>query len=280
MLIIGASKCSTTTLYRLLQRHPDVWLPRDKGAYYFTSPDYDKPERWQDYLKLFEDAPKSKAIVGESSNTYTQRPDRRLVPIRIRERLGHPKLIYLVRDPVDRAVSHFRHKYLTGGSKYATSFAQALESDPLLVMVSCYATQLRPFHEEFGTGSVLILAAEQLHKAPFGVMREIERYLEISPFNWQQNHWPRSNSYAELRQTVGWQKLVGERAFRRIRRRVPGFARRLLKPLAPRIWEPPPVTEMDKEKILELVSDDLRQLTGLLGDRIADWPSVQRLSSY
>jgi len=277
--MIGVSKCSTTTLYHLLGQHPDVWLPRDKGVYHFSSEDYHQPESWQKYLNVFEPAPTHAKIIGESSNTYTQQPNCGPVAERIHQRLGHPKLICMVRDPIARAISHYRHKCLNGGSKYWHSFSEAIEKDPLLATVSSYAMQLKPYHDIFGDQSVLVIVAEQLHQNLVGEMRRVEKYLNISAFDWSPKHLPQANTFQGLQQTVGWQKLVGQKGFRLVRRFTPGFLRSILKPLGPRIKEPPKPTEVDVVELFGLIQDDLDKVRSMLGDRISMWPSLKRMDS-
>ncbi len=276
-IMIGASKCSTTAVYRLLRRHPQVWLPADKGAYYFTSARCGESEAWEAYLSLFKDAPAEARIVGESSNTYTRLPESEGVAERIAAALGRPKLLYMVRDPVSRAVSHFRHRFLDGGGRYASSFTEALEHDLGLGAVSQYARQLAPFDRVFGPEAVHVVVAERLHADPIGTLRQIEAYLEIDPYDWQPADLPRTNTFDGLRKTVGWRKVLGASGYRWARRLTPDGLRRILKQLGPSAAPPPPVTDADKARMLAAVADDLRRFHQRMGEAIDLWPSVAAL---
>lgn len=275
--MIGASKSSTTAMYKLLQRHPQVWLPLEKGAYYFTADDYERPEAWNAYLKLFAAAPSDARIVGESSNTYTRLPESEGVAERMADRLGQPKLLYMVRDPVARAASHFRHRALDGGRRYASTFTEALERDPGLVAVSQYARQLESFDRVFGRDAVHVVVAERLHTEPIQVLREVEAYLGLDPYDWQPEDLPRTNTFADLQKTTGWRKIIGARGYRLARRVVPDGLRRRLKNMGPSAPAPPEVTDADRARVLDAVADDLRCFRERMGAQIDRWLSVQRL---
>ncbi len=278
LLLIGASKCSTTTLYDVLQHHPQVWLPQQKGVYFFSSVEYGSPGAWEAFLELFETVPDDTPVVGEASNTYTHQPQCGPVAERIKEQLDDPKFLYVVRDPVTRAVSHFRHKCLDSGSAYATSLSEALETDELLVSVSSYATQLEPYFKLFGPDSVQVIVAEQMHIEPVAVMRQIEQFLQLDPFDWQEHHMPRSNAFGELKQTVGWQKLLGRGLHQKLRAITPARLRRIVKPMAPKVPDPPAITPTEEEALYDQISGDLKRLVDMLGDQVNMWPSVQKLN--
>ena len=99
--IIGAGKSGTTSLWLYLNRHPDIALSRNKEPAFFVRPNFREDLDW--YESLFEPA----RIVGEASTVYTAHPVFDGVPERIHSLVPTPKLIYLVRDPVERAISHY-----------------------------------------------------------------------------------------------------------------------------------------------------------------------------
>lgn len=104
-LIIGAMKSGTTSLYDNLIQHPDIYMPDLKEPNYFSE-FYSKGIEW--YSQYFVNHNDEK-IVGESSITYTW-PYNFSVAERIYNDLGQEtKLIYIVRNPVKRTVSHFFH---------------------------------------------------------------------------------------------------------------------------------------------------------------------------
>ena len=278
LFLIGASKCSTTTLYKALHYHPQIWLPQKKGVYFFNSVEYGSPGAWEAYLKLFANVPPDMPVVGEASNTYTHQPKCGPVAERIKKQLDDPKFIYIVRDPVTRAVSHFRHKCLESGSAYATSLSEALETDELLGSVSSYAKQLEPYHMMFGEDRVQVIVAEQLHREPVSVMRQIEKFLQLDPFDWQDKHMSRSNTFEELKQSVGWQKLLGCGLYQKLRSITPETLRQMVKPMAPKVPDPPAISPTEEQALFDQISDDLKKMIKMLGDQVDVWPSVQKLN--
>ena len=104
-LIIGAQKCGTSSLFHYLRQHPDLNLPTLKEIQFFTL-DYSRGWKWyknQFPHKLFF----SRKLTGEASPYYLFHP---LVPERVAHHLPGVKLIVMLRNPVDRAYSHFWHE--------------------------------------------------------------------------------------------------------------------------------------------------------------------------
>lgn len=102
-MIVGAAKCGTSALADQMRRHPDIYIPPVKEAHHF-----DRRGDWGAYLAHFAGG-RGKAMRGEATVSYTMAPVVRNVPELMRERLGDIPIIYIVRDPLDRIVSQFRH---------------------------------------------------------------------------------------------------------------------------------------------------------------------------
>lgn len=102
-LIIGAQKAGTSSLFNYLGQHPDITLPSKKELHFFDL-QYDKGIEW--YESLFpEGINYENQITGEASPYYLFHP---LAPEYVRYHYPEIKLIILLRDPVDRAYSHFQ----------------------------------------------------------------------------------------------------------------------------------------------------------------------------
>ena len=110
-LVIGGMKCGSTTLYRDLLGHPDIYL-HDKELNVLVREGVDARQ----YASHFVAAPVG-AVCGDVSTTYSMLPDYSGVADRAARMLNGPtKVIYLVREPVDRAISHHRHMNAWHGS--------------------------------------------------------------------------------------------------------------------------------------------------------------------
>ncbi|TWT97601.1 Sulfotransferase domain protein [Botrimarina colliarenosi] len=282
MLVIGAMKASTTAFYELLTRHPGVWMPSVKEPHYFTAKDYGEDGALRRYAALFQDAPQG-VLLGEASTGYSKLPDLGPTPQRVRETLGAPRLIYLVRDPVDRIVSNFRHSHLAGHYQNGLSLTEAVQCDPILVTASLYARQIRAYHDEFGAEGLLVLTTDELHGDPRAAMSRVESFLGLPPLRSLQADWPeempRANSQRDLSQSVAAGRLAPEPLRRLTRRLLPSAAVRALKRLVPVSKSSHPIAPHEILLLQSLVQDDLADLRGLLGERIDRWPSVARMEA-
>lgn len=126
-LVIGGQRCGTTTMFRLLTEHPDIRRPVvSKGIGYFDV-NYDRGPKWYAGHFPLRNLPPAnrRAIAFESSGYYSFHP---LAAERIAADLPDVKLIMLVRDPVERAFSAYKHEYRRGFE--TESFERALELEP------------------------------------------------------------------------------------------------------------------------------------------------------
>ena len=109
LLIIGAAKCGTTSLHFYLDQHPDVFMARPHDSHWgqkemrlFWRDDWRERLEW--YEQHFDP---SAPVRGEATPSYTHYPFLPDVPRRIHSIIPEAKLIYIVRDPIDRIVAHW-----------------------------------------------------------------------------------------------------------------------------------------------------------------------------
>ena len=281
LLIIGAMKASTTLLYELLQRHPQVWFPDEKEPAVFQDGRVNDPDRLRAYAQLYRAAPADARYLGDASTAYTKLPHLGPTPRYIHAALGQPRMVYILRDPVARTVSNFTHAWTRCSYPRDMSFRAALDRDPMIVDASRYHQQLSAYHEQFGPDSVLVLIAEQLHHDPVRVMRRVEAYLEIEPFDGWDQPLDAVNSAQRVRASASVQRWTGRSSIaRRIGRAMPGSMRGIIKRMLPAPPPAPRVAAADRALVLERIADDLRALYELLGDEIDPWPSVRALSLH
>jgi hypothetical protein len=103
-LVIGAHKAGTTALFQYLRRHPQPFLPREKEAGFFSN-DYWWDRSWKAFAEEFFDQAPVGALWGKVTPQYMAYPE---VPARIRALMPEVKLVAILRNPVDRACSHYR----------------------------------------------------------------------------------------------------------------------------------------------------------------------------
>src|SRR5262245_19380143 len=105
-------KAGTTSLAHYLRAHPQVHVPERKELYFFTGEDHwRRGTAW--YESQFDGAGEALAV-GEACVGYSMHPVYADVPERIATVLPRVRFIYLVREPVDRMVSHYRHRVWHG----------------------------------------------------------------------------------------------------------------------------------------------------------------------
>src|SRR5262249_21491992 len=125
LFLIGAMKSGTTTLHHLLGTHPEIFMAQYKEPQYFTGhpnpnrfwfvrhglPDHDA--HW--YFALFAEAHHDSKIkyAGESSTDYTQRPTFEGCAERIGAFNPEARILYIIRDPIERSIAHFWHNVRT-----------------------------------------------------------------------------------------------------------------------------------------------------------------------
>ncbi|MBW4710790.1 sulfotransferase domain-containing protein [Roseobacter sp. YSTF-M11] len=179
-LIIGAMKSGTTTLQTQLAAQDGVFMTTPKEPNFFSDDDvYARGAGW--YHSLF-DAAAPGDLKGEASTHYTKLPTYPQTVPRMAAMLEAPRLIYVIRDPVARAVSHYIHEWSEGRMDRDPVAAFATHAE--LVEYGRYPRQLAPFIAEFGLPSIYLTSLEQLKTDPEGELRRIGDHLGAGPFVW------------------------------------------------------------------------------------------------
>jgi len=109
--IVGAAKAGTSSLFRYLKEIPGIYMPEFKEPHFFAPnpPKYDNYKPMQDktkYLDLFKESTSEK-MIGEASASYLRNPES---PKLIHSTIPDAKIIISLRDPVERAFSHYLYK--------------------------------------------------------------------------------------------------------------------------------------------------------------------------
>ena len=105
LFVIGAMKSGTTTLHEYLGSHPEICMSDRKEPGYFVE-EYGWSNGVDWYLRQFSGDGKEKYL-GESTTDYTKLPRFKGVARRIAEFNPGAKIMYLLRDPIERTISHY-----------------------------------------------------------------------------------------------------------------------------------------------------------------------------
>jgi Sulfotransferase domain len=208
-LIIGAQRAGTTSLFKYLVQHPAVGRPfLGKGAHFFDtnySADLDAYRAYfptTAYKWYVKASRRTDFVTGEGSPYYLAHPH---APYRIAETLPDVKLIALLRDPVERAYSHYQHEVARRFEDL--SFDEALEQEPKRLAGEVermrsdpsynsfalqhhsylsrgrYAEQLEVWYGLFPKEQILVLRSEDLFSDPERIYRDALRFLGVPPIS-------------------------------------------------------------------------------------------------
>jgi hypothetical protein len=175
LFIVGAVKAGTTSLYRYLNQHPDIYMSPTKEPDYFTQDDADTDA----YLRLFEGASEEK-ILGEATPWYLSRPG---TAERIKRACPDAKVIIMLREPVSRAYSHYLMD--VRNDMQTSDVWEAVQKDYRVpehgyVKLGLYCQQVARYIDVFGD-HVLVVFFEELVRDPRGTLEGVLDFLGVDP---------------------------------------------------------------------------------------------------
>jgi len=177
-LVIGSMKSGTTSLYRYLREHPQVFMPSLKEIDFFVEElNWGRGPDW--YRRRFSNAGPECIAVGEASTSYAKFPRYLGVPERIVRSLPDVRLIYAVRDPVERIRSHYEHNVRLGEERAPIEWA--IRSNRAYLDYSRYAMQIERYLEHFPRDRVLVISAEALRHRREATVRTVLAFLGVDP---------------------------------------------------------------------------------------------------
>ncbi len=287
-LIIGAARCGTTSLHAWLQQHPQVFMPDKKEPAYFAH-GYGLHEPGA-YQQLFAGAGDEARAIGEASTAYLSAPES---PEWIRKDLGTPRLIVVLRNPVDRAFSLYKWMAMSG-LEWLPTFREGLEAESwrtsdhyfrwkcpehfynyLYFASGLYHDQIARYFDVFGRGALHIVMFEDLSDRREDVFKGICEFLGVDPTvsvdleTKNASSWPWSVTVQ-----YGLRRLMHAQRFHPALARV--APRGMLKRLMDRnlSWGKSPTFDADLRERLRLgYRADVERLSTLLGRDLNHWVS-------
>jgi hypothetical protein len=211
-LIIGASKCGTTSLFNYIIQHPEVIRGRKKEIHFFNH-HYNKGITW--YRKQFpllknRKGYSKKAITGEATPNYLYRHE---IPQKVHESMPNVKLIVLLRDPVERAFSHYQHrerKRIMTKSNVKEEFEEAVKEQIEVINSSeevihksyiyqgLYVEHLKAWMNIFPKEQFLIIKSEELFTNPEKIVDEVFDFLDLYPLKLTEYHHYHAGNYKDV----------------------------------------------------------------------------------
>lgn len=272
--VIGAAKAGTTSLHHYLVLHPEIAMTEPKEPQLMSGSNYRQQARR--YQELFAEP---RPIRGESSTRYSFPASIEAgAAAHIAELVPEARLVYLVRDPIDRAIAHFAQNVI--GHREQRPIEDAIRpEDPGCAYVtgSCYATVVEGYLRYFDESAMLVVDSRELRTARRETLPRIFAHLGATADFWDdaydREYMVRTADNIRLggrvhrftRSGLGsvYRRLVPETARERLRPRV----RRLLGGGEVR----PELREDMRERLAARLGPEADRLRDLTGQRFDGW---------
>ena len=186
-LVIGAAKAGTTTMYFYLNQHPQIYMCPRKEPHYFSSEKRYKISTLAEYEILFQGVSDEILAIGEVSTSYLTHPH---AAERIKRHLPNTKLIAILRNPANRAYSHYlmnmkvrKHKLNSPGyseQELNDDFAKILSSkENVIIQAGLYYRNLERYLKFFERNQIKIYLFENFVSNPDTVMRNVFEFIGV-----------------------------------------------------------------------------------------------------
>jgi hypothetical protein len=271
LIVIGGLKCGTTSLHHYLSLHPEIAMSRPKELNFFVAElNWELGRDW--YASHFD---RHAPVRGETSPHYTNLPRFVGVAERMHSLLGEDaRVVYMVRDPIERILSHYVHN--VGAGYEARPVADALLAPGSSYLArSRYAMQVAPYLERFGPERVLVVDNAELARQREETVRRVFEFCGVDAgFTSEQfaREWETGSARAEetgFRVMDRAVRLPGLRALDRNFDRLPESLRWMVEKL---VHDPgsgaaakPALPEELRGRILAELRDDVVELERITG---------------
>jgi sulfotransferase family protein len=269
-LIIGSMKSGTTSLWTYMRHHPDVFFPVEKEPSFFVpSLNWERGIEW--YESLYEGS-EARAARGEASTNYTKLHRFPGVAPLIQSLIPDVKLIYLMRNPIDRMISHYLHMRATGHE--TLSAERAFLEHPTYLDTSRYSWQIREYIDRFPQQNLLFITSESLRENRQDTLRRVFSFLGVDPD--VALAMPARTTHATADKSI--RVLTAARAersgvYRAIRRITPTAGRRLYHRVSTRSMKVASVRISDglRERLAEVLRPEVEALVPRMPEDFDGW---------
>jgi hypothetical protein len=271
LIIIGAMKSGTTSLCYYLDQHPEIAMAEGKELDFFID-----EKNWGRGLSWYESYFNRDAnILGEASPNYSKYPMFSGVPERMFPILKDAKLIYVLRDPIERIVSHYIHSYSKGRENRTIAGALKQFEGNNYICSSMYYMQLERYLKYYDDSAILLVSAEDLRDNRRDTLRRTFRFLGVDESFYcdEYAHIIHDSSGKRRNNQLGYFLLAVSRSGR-VRPFVPRIVDRLIALYNARTSvkiERPVLPEALKQKLIDYLKDDIARLREHTGNSFASW---------
>ncbi len=285
-IVIGAMKSATSSLHVQLASQRGIFMSEPKEPNFFSDDDqYRRGVEW--YSSLFANA-REGHLCGESSTHYTKLPDHPETIRRMAALVPNVKLVYIMRHPIDRLVSHYIHQWTQNVIR--CDINDALDRYPELINYSRYSYQLEPYFEAYGKHSVLPVFFAAVRKQPQTELERIARFVGFrGPVAWKEDLGAQNVSAERLRRFRGYRLIVDSPPMALLRRAlIPQTIRDVVKARLT-MQQRPALDDSSVARLESIFDEDLHALSEWLkvdltcanfdektSDGSLEWEAVQR----
>jgi hypothetical protein len=276
-IIIGAKKCGTTSLYDYLALHPAIAMSFKKELRFFSA-NWHRGQAW--YERQF---PVTGSIRGEATPDYARHPYIPGVPQRIASMVPSAKLIYMVRDPIERVVSHHMERLAIFIERRPL---ELLLRDPAMrleyLCESRYHTQLTQYLAVFPSSQILVVGLEEMKADRRTTLRRVFEFLGVDTDFWTEEFQGVSNTSEEKRRLSPLGEVLYPRWLHRFLRRpfVPNPIRSGYKDLMRAISIEAEKPVLDQELVESLardLEDEIEKFVAVTGFDTSRWKHARLL---
>lgn len=176
LIVIGAQKCGTSGLHYYLSLHPEISVSRPKELNFFIG-ERNWPLGLDWYRSHFDPSAK---VRSEASPNYTAYPQHVDVPERMHSVVPDARLLYTVRDPVDRIAAHWVHNYAKGRER-GDLRTTLLHPQTSYLTRSHYYAQLQRFLRLYPREQILVIEQQELRDRRLETLRRIFEFVDVDP---------------------------------------------------------------------------------------------------
>jgi hypothetical protein len=271
-LIIGAMKCATTSLLYYLGQHPEIQVSSPKELNFFVAErNWGKGLAW--YRSHFQ---KNIMLRGEASPAYTSYPRYAGVPARIARILPQVKLVYILRDPVKRMVSHFIHRSARGEERRNINEVFGGSDIERYLERSRYGLQLQRYMDHFPLENIKILTTERLERSRVETLQDLFAFLEVTTDFHSKRFFDILHRSEDKVVGTGVKNAIDWAGNTRVGRKIPPHIRRWIRSHINRCAGRqkrvrPKLNTATENHITALLEKDLATLRRLTGKSFSEW---------
>ena len=175
-ILIGAMKAGTTSLHYYLGLHPQISASKEKELNFFV-----EERNWTKGTDWYRAQFANRGLSGEGSPIYTAFPQFQGVPRRMQSVVPEARLIYILRDPIERMISHYIHRFAYGLEDRGVEEALLQPENNFYLDRSRYFLQLSQFLQSYALDRILILTQEDLSARRSSTLDQAFRFLGVAP---------------------------------------------------------------------------------------------------